>query len=573
MLQVGSLLDGKYKILNEIGHGGMSTVYLALNERANKTWAVKEVRKEGGANSDVLSQGLVAETEMLKKLNHPHLPSIIDVIDKDDSFIIVMDYIEGKSLQSVLEHNGAQDPEQVVEWAKQLCDVLGYLHSRKPPIIYRDMKPANVMLKPDGDVTLIDFGTAREFKSHNLGDTTWLGTRGYAAPEQFGGQGETDARTDIYNLGATMYHLMTGYSPADTNFVILPLGDLRPELKNTGFEYMVSKCCQPAREDRFQSCEELKYVLDHITDYNDKIIKRREVRWNVFIATIVIAILATIGTIGFKVAETRAVGATYESLIESAEMQESLVSAKDYYRDAAELRPADSNLYFSMLEKIMQNDNEFSPDEERVLESMSPYLDVFRERNTSEYARYRYELGRMYFFYYNNGYRKAANYLDGLSEEGSNLSDETDRKIAGTLYRLADSIGNSDVTVEDKNWATGTNTYMDRWNLLTDITNYPESIDTETGGQMYSVAMYRELLRQIATRVNEYKSAGVSKDMMLEAIGNADTYMENVEAGSTESASVKNLISQTKKASESAKKQVRNAFHVVGTDEEDLEDN
>ena len=116
MLQVGSLLDGKYKILNEIGHGGMSTVYLALNERANKTWAVKEVRKEGGANSDVLSQGLVAETEMLKKLNHPHLPSIIDVIDKDDSFIIVMDYIEGKSLQSVLEHNVAQDPEQVVEY-------------------------------------------------------------------------------------------------------------------------------------------------------------------------------------------------------------------------------------------------------------------------------------------------------------------------------------------------------------------------------------------------------------------------------------------------------------------------
>ena len=204
---------------------------------------------------------------------------------------------------------------------------------------------------------------------------------------------------------------------------------------------------------------------------------------------------------------------------------------------------------------------------------MSPYIDVFKERNASEYARYRYELGRMYFFYYNNGYRKAANYLDGLSEEGSNLADETDRKIAGTLYRLADSIGNSDVTVEDKNWATGTNTYMERWNLLTTITNHPESIDTETGGQMYSVAMYRELLRQIATRVNEYKNAGVSKDMMLEAIENADTYMKNVEAGSTESSSVKNLISQTKKASESAKKQVRNAFHVGGTDEEDLEDN
>ena len=205
MLEIGSLLDGKYKILNEIGHGGMSVVYLALNERANKTWAVKEVRKDGGNDSTVVSQNLVAETEMLKKLDHPNLPSIIDVIDKDDSFIIVMDYIEGNSLQDLIDTDGPQHPEKVIEWAKQLCDVLGYLHSRRPPIIYRDMKPANVMLRPTGDVTLIDFGTAREYKYANQADTTYLGTRGYAAPEQFGGRGQTDARTDIYTLGATMY--------------------------------------------------------------------------------------------------------------------------------------------------------------------------------------------------------------------------------------------------------------------------------------------------------------------------------------------------------------------------------
>ena len=123
MLEVGSLLDGKYKILNEIGHGGMSVVYLALNERANKTWAVKEVRKDGGNDSAVVSQNLVAETEMLKKLDHPNLPSIIDVIDKDDSFIIVMDYIEGNSLQHLLDSHGRQNPDKVVEWAKQLQDM------------------------------------------------------------------------------------------------------------------------------------------------------------------------------------------------------------------------------------------------------------------------------------------------------------------------------------------------------------------------------------------------------------------------------------------------------------------
>ena len=130
MLQIGSIIDGKYKILNKIGQGGMSVVYLAMNERANKQWAIKEVRKDGVQNFEVVKQGLIAETDLLKKLNHPNLPSIIDVIDGDGTFLIVMDYIEGKSLNSILQEQGAQKQEDVVEWAKQLCDVLGYLHSR-----------------------------------------------------------------------------------------------------------------------------------------------------------------------------------------------------------------------------------------------------------------------------------------------------------------------------------------------------------------------------------------------------------------------------------------------------------
>ena len=178
MLQIGSIIDGKYKILNKIGQGGMSVVYLAVNERANKQWAIKEVRKDGVQNFEVVKQGLIAETDLLKKLNHPNLPSIIDVIDGDGTFLIVMDYIEGKSLNSILQEQGAQKQEDVVEWAKQLCDVLGYLHSRKPPIIYRDMKPANVMLKPDGRVMLIDFGIAREFKENRVADTVCLGNPG-----------------------------------------------------------------------------------------------------------------------------------------------------------------------------------------------------------------------------------------------------------------------------------------------------------------------------------------------------------------------------------------------------------
>ena len=181
MLSIGSVVDGKYKVLNKIGQGGMSVVYLALNERANKTWAIKEIRKDGVQDFATVRQGLIAETNILKSLNHKYLPSIVDVIDDKDTFLIVMDYIQGKSLNTVLkeslEHEGLPIfVEDVISWGKQLCDVLYYLHTRPQPIIYRDMKPANVMLKPDGEICVVDFGTARVFKTGNTEDTTCLGT-------------------------------------------------------------------------------------------------------------------------------------------------------------------------------------------------------------------------------------------------------------------------------------------------------------------------------------------------------------------------------------------------------------
>lgn len=278
MIQIGSLVDGKYKVLGKIGQGGMSVVYLALNERANKTWAIKEVRKDGVQDFATVRQGLIAETNILKGLNHKYLPSIVDVIDDGESFLIVMDYIQGKSLKEILKETMASEGlpigvEDVVAWGKQLCDVLYYLHTRPDPIIYRDMKPANVMLKPDGEISLIDFGTARVFKTGNSEDTVCLGTPGYAAPEQYGGNGQTRAQTDIYCLGATMHHLITGRDPAATPFNFPPITQCRPtlidetprELRNMllGLEIIIKKCTQYEMKDRYQTCAELRYDLDH----------------------------------------------------------------------------------------------------------------------------------------------------------------------------------------------------------------------------------------------------------------------------------------------------------------------
>ena len=130
-------------------------------------------------------QCLVAEIDILRNLRHPNLPGIVDVIEQEEAFFMVMEYVEGMALDQVLERSGPIGQQEVILWAKQLCQVLIYLHSREPVIIYRDMKPSNIMLEPDGQVKLIDFGTAREYKACHANDTVCLGTAGYAAPEQY----------------------------------------------------------------------------------------------------------------------------------------------------------------------------------------------------------------------------------------------------------------------------------------------------------------------------------------------------------------------------------------------------
>ena len=406
MLEIGSLVDGKYKILNKVGQGGMSVVYLAMNEKANKQWAVKEVRKDGVLDFESVKQGLVAETDILKKLSHPNLPSIIDVIDTEDSFIIIMDYVQGNSLNRALEEFGAQPQEMVIAWAKQLCDVLGYLHSRTPAIIYRDMKPSNVMLKPDGNITLIDFGTAREYKEKNLADTTCLGTVGYAAPEQFGGMGQTDARTDIYCLGATLYHLVTGMNPCEPPYEIKPIREINPRL-SSGFERIIQKCTQRNPEDRYQSCAELMYALEHYEEIDDIHRKKQKKQLGTFISSVAMTVIfALVSLWGYVSAENKK-SENYEVILRSAS------STEDYYQ-AIITDPMREQAYLQ-LNKFLTDDFALTKEEGQQLlklqigldnkkgNGFSESVDVLQQLKNKEPDRYQkvcYEIGQSFLFYY-----------------------------------------------------------------------------------------------------------------------------------------------------------------------------
>lgn len=407
MLEIGSLVDGKYKILSQVGQGGMSTVYMAINEKANKTWAVKEVRKDGVLNFESVKQGLIAETDILKKLNHSNLPSIIDVIDTDDSFIIIMDYIQGNSLNKALEEYGAQPQEYVIEWAKQLCDVLGYLHLRQPAIIYRDMKPSNIMLKPDGNITLIDFGTAREFKEKNLADTTCLGTVGYAAPEQFGGMGQTDARTDIYCLGATLYHLVTGCNPSEPPYEMKPIRQINPGL-SSGLERIILKCTQRNPNDRYQSAAELMYALDHYEEIDDKYKKKQKLKLGGFIATFIMCLIFAVSGFTLNSVANKKATDTYQTTLQDAENTSNYDQKIKLFTECIAIpnKGGDKSAYLGLIRAFRDNDNVFTDEEANLLDKLiSNNREALMEDNLS-YSEVCYETGKLYWYYYNGNANK-----------------------------------------------------------------------------------------------------------------------------------------------------------------------
>ena len=535
MLEIGSVIDGKYKILNKIGQGGMSVVYLAMNERANKPWAIKEIRKDGVSNYEVVKQNLIAETDILKRLNHPNLPSIIDVIDCEDTFLIVMDYIEGKPLSEALKREGAQPQEKVIEWAKQICDVLGYLHSRKPPIIYRDMKPSNVMLRPDGNIMIIDFGTAREYKSASIADTTCLGTQGYAAPEQFGGHGQTDGRTDIYCLGATLYHLLTGHNPCLPPYEMYPIRQWNPNL-SSGLEEIIIKCTQKNPDDRYQSCAELMYALEHYDELDHEYKKVQNRKWRTFLTTSVLTVVSLAACVGFKFAETSTTSKNYESYLKNAVSAVSMEEKIQDYENAIKLNPSEGEGYLNLLQACLDNTEEdgeswnFTQTEAAKMTEILGYKgdsnrsnESYLESDEAAYDEFAYQMGLAYYFYYNkDGNPQMSQKWFEIAAESSKLeSYKIERakvlaKIAGYDASLRSSGSNKS--------GDSTVTYRDYWQDMMQLISGKNLVEQDNSKM--ALVMYKNFIYQIYNYAVQFNAAGISETEINNELDKVETRLK-----------------------------------------------
>lgn len=397
---IGTVIDGKYIILEQIGKGGMSVVYLAIDNRLNKKWAVKEIKKIlQSEDKSAAANRLITEAEFMKRLDHPTLPGIVDIIESEDELYVVMDYIEGESLDKVLKKYGAQPEEKVIGWAVQLCGVLGYLHSLDPPIIYRDMKPANIMLKPDGNIKVIDLGIAREYKENSMMDTTVLGTAGYAAPEQYGSR-QTDSRSDIYALGMTLHHLITGIDPRNPDYEYAPVRQWVPGLSE-GVEIIIDKCTALLPENRYQSCNELMYDLENTKWVEKRVSGRRRIRVLMFMLSMAMAIIFTIVGISVRILEVQAINRSYNKKLNISESTQYEIRIKTYM-EAIDIIPGDTRGYIKLLQAYMDN-GIFGDKESNIFTAKyNENKDKF-DTDSSGYLDLSYHAGNIYFYLYSGG--------------------------------------------------------------------------------------------------------------------------------------------------------------------------
>lgn len=247
------VLAGKYELQKVIGEGGSGIVYLAWDRNTERLVAIKVAK--------IQEEQLKTEMEMLKKLKHPLLPELYDYFYEENGYL-VMEYIEGDSLHNVIEREGWIEEKRALIWTEQILSLFAYLHEQKPAVIYRDLKPENIIVCPDGKVRLIDFGAAISMNYVGKQFESLAGTVGYAAPEQFDLK-KLEPNSDIYTLGALLYHMLTGYHPAKPPYGIRPVRSMNPELSK-GIEWIVEKCTEAEPAKRYQTVEELQIDLHRI---------------------------------------------------------------------------------------------------------------------------------------------------------------------------------------------------------------------------------------------------------------------------------------------------------------------
>ncbi len=255
---INEIVGGRYVVCDVIGKGGFSIVYRVKDMQTGIEYAMKNYFSSNPGNKKNLLEGLERELNVLKNTSHPNLPKIYDLIKENDYFFLIMEIVKGENLKSLVDKNGPFNKKEIRHIMKQVCSGLYYLHSLEPPIVYRDLKPSNIVMNESGQVKLVDFGIAKRYSKEIELSERAFGSRGFAAPEQFGDKRgisiyNTDIRTDIYGIGTTLYYLKTGK---------VFVGGVSSVKLGHKLKSVIRKCTKQCPDDRFQSVIEVLCELE-----------------------------------------------------------------------------------------------------------------------------------------------------------------------------------------------------------------------------------------------------------------------------------------------------------------------
>ena len=524
----GTVKAERFETLCEIGRGGSSVVYLVKDTHDGKLYAMKLLHKDMTAlNKDVTG----AETEILAKLGKEGggIPAFYGALSGDgpdgsgsscgsDSPTtgFLMEYIEGDSLQKLLEGGRTFTVRETAEAGLSFCAILGKLHGSDPPLIYRDFKPANILVRKDGSYVLIDYGACRTFKTGAVRDTQMLGTEGYAAPEQYGGWEQSDVRTDIYGIGVVLHHMLTGRHPLESGLApvaeLMQSPDKQQGRMNSPLERglyremdkVLRRCCSVSPDMRFSTCAGLEKALRRVLEACKKAEKAaertrekpdalREQMWKRFLALAACAVTFLFGSGMFSVSAAGAGMARYHMFIREGEAVQETDAKKERYLQAIRLRPSDAEAYIAFLADLA-SDGVISQGEREAFEDLlytDDYLEDMRASAPGQYASLELEIGKLYWGFYDGGTEPAGQAIENAMSTGVPLGK---RKMAQAMHEI--------LAVTPSDYAeTSAEKRYSAWHSLQILMREEAE---KTGEWNFALAVSRMALGEIALRADSY---------------------------------------------------------------------
>ena len=500
---ISNEFDKKYEILKQIGNGGMSKVYLVKERNLGKLWAMKAVDlKTQNTMDESVFTLLLGEAERMKGLSHPVLPLVIDVFSVGTSMYMIMEYIPGETLEQILLQRGSLREEEAVRIILSLCDALQYLHSRKPPMIYRDMKPGNIMITPEGRVKLIDFGIAREYQKEKGEDTICIGTKGYAAPEQFGGMGQSDVRTDIYGLGVTLYHMLTGQNPAKPPYEIRPIRKIKPWL-TPGLEIIVSRCTRQNPKERYSDILQVIKDLKIYQSLNKR--EKRRSKWKIagFIFLVVCSICFFLTGFYQTIEAEKLKSEKYTRMVQMGKCEE-----------AIRYMPEKTEAYIEYLKILRDNDGKIT---ERECEKIEKILYENQEilSQSLEHGDLCFQTGITMWYWYEG--TMVEQILISypwflMAKESGNLSLGQEKLVElhsgiGYFYKeVSPGVAKGNYKKED---------ITKYWRLLGQLKAYLEEENAEEFNEVIKCETYALLIYSMQNYMDQFLIAGIPKEEIL----------------------------------------------------------